>query len=233
MTDNIFTSLIIAAAGSGTRMNNKIEKPFIPLKGTPIVIHTILAASKIECINEIILIISEGKEELTNKMLADYNLTGKVKITTGGKRRQDSVKNGFLSADKKSDIILIHDGARPFLNYEITKNGIKTSYSYGVSIPVVPVKPTIKKISADGFVKETINRAEIAEVQTPQCFQYDILKKCLDDNTKDVTDEATLAETMGFKIKTFAGFNENIKITTPEDIIFAEQIINFMEKNNE
>lgn len=230
MKNNLFTSVIIAAAGIGSRMQNKIEKPFIPLNKVPLVIHTLQAITAIDFIDEIILIISPNRKNEWAELLKDFNLSKNMKIVDGGSRRQDSVANGFYAVNKKSDIILIHDGARPFIDYDLLANGIEYAAKYGVSIPVTSVKPTIKKIDKNGLVTETINRAEIVEVQTPQCFKYDILEKCLKNNDTDVTDEATLAEHMGFAVKTYPGYNENIKVTTPEDIIFAEQILKLRKK---
>lgn len=230
MKDNLFTSLLIAAAGTGSRMLNKTEKPFIPINNIPLVIHTIKAVKKINFIDEIILIVNPNKKDIWAKLLLEHNISENIKITEGGERRQDSVANGFNVINKKSDIVLIHDGARPFITEKLFTDGINHAANYGVSIPVTPVKPTIKKINSDGFVTETINRSEIVAVQTPQCFKYDILKKCLTENKTDVTDEATLAESLGFVVKTYTGDNENIKITTPEDIMFAEQILKLREK---
>lgn len=224
MKDNLFISLIIAAAGTGSRMQNKTEKPFIPINGIPLVIHTILAAQKINAIDQTVLIVNPNKKNDWENLLKEYKISD-IEIVAGGERRQDSVENGFNCVSQKTDIILIHDGARPFITKRLINDGIDSASKYGVSIPVVPVKSTIKKIDENGMVKETVNRNELAAVQTPQCFKYDILEKCLKNNQTDVTDEATLAEKIGFDVKTFAGDNENIKITTPEDIIFAEQIL--------
>lgn len=224
MKDNLFISLIIAAAGTGNRMQNKTEKPFIPINNTPLVIHTIWAAKEIKKIDQIVLIVNPNKKDEWTQLLKDFRISG-IELVAGGERRQDSVENGFNSVAKNTDIVLIHDGARPFITEKIVNDGIETAATFGVSIPVTSVKPTIKRIDKNGMVKETLDRNELAAVQTPQCFKYDILKKCLENNSADVTDEATLAEKTGFDVKTFDGDNENIKITTPEDIIFAEQIL--------
>lgn len=230
MKNQLFTSIIVAAAGIGSRMKNKIEKPFIPINNTPLVIHTLKAIIKTNYADEIILIISPNRKQEWEKLLADFNITTDIKIQEGGERRQDSVANGFEKVNPKADIVLIHDGARPFIDKTLIANGIEYADIFGVSIPVIPVKSTIKKIDKDGMVKETINREELAAVQTPQCFKYDILKECIAKNNTDVTDEASLAEIIGFNVKTYQGNNENIKITTSEDILFAEQILNLREK---
>lgn len=229
MKDNLFISLLIAAAGTGSRMLNKTEKPFIPLNDIPLVIHTIKAVKQINFIDEIILIVNPNKKDIWQQLLKEYNLTDNIEIAEGGERRQDSVANGFEKINNKSNIVLIHDGARPFITEKIFTEGVTQAFKHGVSIPVTPVKPTIKKVNSEGFVTETINRSEIVSVQTPQCFKYDILEKCLTENKTDVTDEATMAELLGYTVKTYAGDNENIKITTPEDITFAEQILKLRE----
>ena len=217
--------VLIPAAGIGSRMKTKVEKPLIKLANSPILIHTLKAIDNCKFIDEIILIVNPRKFIFWKKELKNYNFRTPLKIIKGGKRRQDSVYNGVKFLKKNTDIVLIHDGVRPFISSTIIKQGTEMAKKYGVSIPAVKIKPTVKEINSRNLVVKTLQRKNLREIQTPQCFQYKILKECLKSNLDEVTDEATLAEHLGFKVKVFPGSYDNIKITTSEDLILAEAIL--------
>lgn len=219
---------LVPAAGAGTRMKTKLEKPFIKIKQAPILVHTLKSLSSCPLLTEIIIVVNPRKIKPWQRELENSSLKKKFSLIPGGKKRQDSVFNGFQALPDDTDIVLIHDGVRPLVTRDILEKGIKTAEKHGVAIPVVEIKPTIKEVDNKNFVVRTLNRKILKEVQTPQCFRYNILKKCLENNHREVTDEASLAENLGYKVKTFSGSPRNLKITTPEDLISAAGLLKHM-----
>ncbi|KGM95253.1 2-C-methyl-D-erythritol 4-phosphate cytidylyltransferase [Clostridium novyi A str. 4552] len=223
---------IIVAAGKGTRMNTGINKQFINLKGNPILYYTLKKFQDNIFIDNIVLVLSKDEIQYCNdNVLEKYNLDKVTHIVEGGKTRQESVISG-LNAAKDSEIVLIHDGARPFIEDRIINDGIKYAKLYGASACGVKVKDTIKIKDEDGFSKETLNREELFSVQTPQCFKYDLIlnshKKALDDNIQ-VTDDTSVVENYGHRVYLYEGSYNNIKITTPEDLPMGESILENIE----
>jgi len=219
------TSVIILAAGKGTRMNASTNKVFLKLR-RPILAHTISAFEKNENVDNIILVINKNDSEEVERIVEESKFNKVKKIVNGGETRQESCYNGVYTCDD-SEIILIHDGARPFIRQETINSVIKDAQEHGVSVVGAPVKDTIK-LAEDGFVKETMDRSKLWAVQTPQAFQGDIIKKAhekaLDDKFLG-TDDTSLAERIGYKVKLTKGHYDNIKITTPDDLILAEKIL--------
>ncbi|ABK60992.1 MULTISPECIES: 2-C-methyl-D-erythritol 4-phosphate cytidylyltransferase [Clostridium] len=219
---------IVVAAGKGTRMNTDINKQFINLKGNPILYYTLKKFQDNTSIDNIVLVLS--KDEIgycVENVLKKYHLDKVTHIVEGGKTRQESVISG-LNAVKDSEIVLIHDGARPFIEDRIIEDGIKYAKLYGASACGVKVKDTIKVIAEDGFSKDTLKREELFSVQTPQCFKYDLIlnchKKALKDNI-EVTDDTSVVESYGHRVYLYEGSYNNIKITTPEDLPMGESIL--------
>ena len=206
---------LIAAAGKGKRMNARISKPFIYISGKPILAYTIEKFEKCKIIDKIYLIVSPEEKEIS-----------KVKeLVDGGETRQDSVYNGIKALDKDTDIVVIHDGARPLVEETIIRDSIEKAQKYGAAIAVIPIKDTVKKSENDFFINKTLNREKIWRAQTPQTFKYDIILTAHHQAFKDkylVTDDAAIVERYGHKVKLIIGSKENIKITTPFDIIMAE-----------
>jgi 2-C-methyl-D-erythritol 4-phosphate cytidylyltransferase len=222
------TCVIIVAAGKGRRMGSTISKQYLNIKGKPLLFYTLMTFSKCDLIDDIILVTGESeidycKDEIVNK----YGI-GKVRqIVKGGQERQHSVLNGLLVI-KNCDIVLIHDGARPFVDYRIIEDGIRFAKFYGACSSGVKPKDTIKKKNHLGFVVDTLDRDFLINVQTPQCFQYDLILDChkrLFDEGKLVTDDTMVVERYGHKVFLYEGSYSNIKITTPEDLIIGEKII--------
>ena len=218
---------IILAGGKGKRMKSDKSKQFIDLNGKPILYYTIKSFIKHQSINKVILVISKDEEEFCKKnVLEKFNIEVDD-IAYGGKERQDSVYNGLKKAEG-SDIVLIHDGARPFVSNEMIDNSIKYARLYEAAAPGVMPKDTIKVRSNDGFSKETLNRNELVAVQTPQSFKFDLIyeshKKIAEEKIQ-VTDDTMVAEYFGKKVYLFDGEYTNIKITTPEDMVLAEYVV--------
>ena len=220
-------SAIILAGGKGKRMGKDISKQFILVKDKPIIYYTIKMFSDCKLIDEIILVLPKDEiENCKKEVLEKYSL--KVdKIIEGGKERQDSVYNG-LKALKNSDIVLIHDGARPFVSEKIILEGIENAKKYGAAAPGVMPKDTIKVKDELSFSKETLKRESLIAIQTPQVFKKDIIVKCHERVREDnisVTDDTMVVEKYGYKVYLYDGDYTNIKVTTPEDLILCEYLV--------
>lgn len=220
-------SVIILAGGKGKRMNAKVSKQFILLKGKPIIYYTIKKFIDNTNINEIILVLPKDEIEYFNKnILEKYSLKIDC-IVEGGNERQDSVYNG-LKAVKYKDIVLIHDGARPFISNDIINKGIEYANLYGAAAPGVMPKDTIKLKDYESFSKSTLNRNELVAIQTPQIFKYKLIKEChekIRDSNMLVTDDTMVVELFKNRVYLYEGDYKNIKITTPEDLIIAEYLV--------
>lgn len=222
---------IILAAGSGSRMNSNIKKQFIEIKEKPIIAYTIEKFEKCKEVNEIIVVTNElDIEYLEKNIIKKYNFDKVVKIIAGGDERYNSVFNALSEIKEINSIVIIHDGARPFVNDNIIKQCINEAEKNGACIVGVPVKDTIKVIDEEGYIINTPNRSNLYNVQTPQVFKLDIIKEAYDkymnDTSIKVTDDSMVVEKYSnIKVKIIEGDYTNIKITTPEDLIFANTLI--------
>lgn len=221
---------IIAAAGKGSRMGAGINKQFIHIEDKPILYYSLTAFASCDEIDDII--ISAHKDEvdyIKENIVAKYKIEKVLNVVPGGKERQESVLNALMAA-KGCDIVLIHDGARPFVTHDIIKDGITYAKEFGACACGVTPKDTIKKRSSEGFSQGTLNRAELYNVQTPQCFKYDLIMDCHQKAAKQCikfTDDTAVVEAYGYKVYLYEGSYSNIKITTPEDLILAQSIIKY------
>ena len=220
--------VVIVAAGTGSRMNMGINKQFIKLEGKEIIAYTIEKFYNNSNIEDIVVVVKEDESEFFNKEILDkYNFKN-VKIAYGGKERQDSVYNGLKLLDEKCDVVLIHDGARPFVSDKIIDKSIEEAKEHKAIVVGVPVKDTIKVIDNDKNIVDTPNRSVLWAVQTPQTFDYNILIDAYKDAFKNKfygTDDAMLVERIGYKVKMLEGSYNNIKITTQEDLNVGSQIL--------
>lgn len=220
-------SAIVLAGGRGKRMNYHKSKQFIEIKGKPVLVYTLEKFIYNKSIDEVILVLPEDEVDYCKKeVLQKYSL--KVdRIVIGGKERQDSVFNA-LEAMEKANIVLIHDGARPFISEKIIEEGIKYANVYGAAAPGVTPKDTIKIKNEDNISVDTPDRNTLVAVQTPQCFKYDEIYQChrkIKEENAIVTDDTSVVERYGHKVYLYEGDYTNIKITTPEDLILAERLI--------
>ena len=234
MYKNYYVSVIVAAAGMSNRMGNKINKQFIDIDNKPILVHTLNKFEQCRLIDEIILISKEEEVEYTRKeIVKKYGFKKVRKIIKGGKERQDSIYNGLLALDEKCDIVLTHDGARPFVREKNIKEGIKGVIEYGACLIGVPVKDTIKVMDEEANIHHTPNRSLLWAAQTPQCFWRELIQAgyehAIDEGIVG-TDDSSLVEKIGHKVKMIMGNYDNIKITTPEDLIIAESLLE-VDKN--
>ena len=220
--------VVIVAAGTGSRMNMGINKQFIKLEGKEIIAYTIEKFYNNSNIEDIVVVVKEDESEFFKKEILDkYNFKN-VKIAYGGKERQDSVYNGLKLLDEKCDVVLIHDGARPFVSDKIIDKSIEEAKEHKAIVVGVPVKDTIKVIDNDKNIVDTPNRSVLWAVQTPQTFDYNILIDAYKDAFKNKfygTDDAMLVERIGYKVKMLEGSYNNIKITTQEDLNIGSQIV--------
>lgn len=221
---------IILAAGKGTRMNAGMNKQFMLINGKPLLAQTLEAFQNCSAIDSIILVTGRDEQQFCKEQILDVYGFDKVdKLVYGGSERQQSVYNGILELDKGCDIVVIHDGARPVVTGEIIERCIEGAKMFGAVSAGMPAKETIKILDEEGFVKCTPERGKVWITQTPQAFKPDIIRKAHERAVADGisgTDDAFLVEYTGIKVKMLEGSYENIKVTTPEDIIIAETIMN-------
>lgn len=218
-------SVIIVAGGSGSRMNMNINKQFIKINEKEVIAHTIDKFYKNEYIDEIILVVKEDEIDYFKENIIKKYGYKNIKIALGGKERQDSVYNGLKIVDKNCDMVLVHDGARPFVSKEIIKKAVTETKK--ASVIGVRVKDTIKVVNNNEIIS-TPNRNTLWAIQTPQTFKYDLLKRAYEKAYEENfygTDDSSLVENLGEKVNIIEGSYENIKITTKEDLNMAYQII--------
>lgn len=221
--------VIIPAAGQGKRMGAGFNKLLLELNHIPILIHTLMIFEKDEQCEGIILAISPHDEENFRDLINKYHINKVTRMVFGGKERQHSVYNG-LKAAKPHGVVLVHDGARPFIDINTIHTLVDVTNRQGAAVIAVPVKDTIKRVK-DKEVVETVERSSLWAIQTPQAFRVSILleaHKMAEDDQFLGTDDASLVERMNIPVKIVEGSYDNIKLTTAEDLYFAEAI---MRKN--
>ena len=230
------TTAILLAAGSGRRMRAGQNKLFLTLHGKTILEHTADVFQKSVLVNEILVV---GKEEelwQIQQLLPQTTYSKIVAYLSGGAERQDSVRNGLQEVSKESDVVWIHDGARPFVTQELLYQLLQAVRPNCGAIPGVPSKDTVKQVTFDGMVERTLVRSTLWNIQTPQCFWRQQIQDCHAEALRQEyvgTDDASLVEWCGGHVRVVPAYYENIKITTPEDLIVAEAFWqNFQEKEN-
>jgi 2-C-methyl-D-erythritol 4-phosphate cytidylyltransferase len=225
---------IIPAAGLGTRMagpaGKTTAKQFTEISGTPILVHTIRRFAEVKAVTEIVIALRATEIQQFQPQVDQEKLSKPVRLVTGGGNRQDSVHNALrsLTAAKPDDIVLVHDGVRPFVDAEIIQGVIDAAKKYEAAIAGIPAVDTVKQVdrTADGAViKTTIPREKIVLAQTPQGFRFDLIQRAFEDAHVVGflgTDEASLVERIGHDVHVVMGSARNIKITTPSDMHLAE-----------
>ena len=216
---------VIVSAGKGLRFMEGKKKQFHFLRGKPILAYTLDQFETCPLIRSIHLVVGQEDMDYCLKEIIEKNKFQKVsKIVPGGKRRQESVKNGIDALPKDTDIVVIHDGVRPFVTKAMIEDSIHSAVRYGAVILAMPVKETIKISNPDGTVLKTLDRESLWQIQTPQTFQVKVIKEAYYRATEDGftgTDDASLVERCGVKVHILPGSYTNIKITTPEDLLLA------------
>jgi 2-C-methyl-D-erythritol 4-phosphate cytidylyltransferase len=219
---------VIAAGGQGKRMNSSISKQFLTIQGHPILYYTLNKFEKMDIIKSVVLVTSTDDMDYTREEIIKRYRFKKIEMVEGGKERQDSVYNGLRKLSPQTDIVVIHDGVRPFVSIKLIENSIDAAAKYKAVGVAVPVKDTIKVVGNGNIIKTTPSRKSLWAIQTPQSFSYDLIMEAYEKALHEGfygTDDTVLVEHMGLPVKVIEGAYENIKITTPEDIIFAETFV--------
>ena len=219
---------VIVAAGNASRMGG-IDKVMAELKGEPMIVRTVRTFQECDAISEIVIV---TREDLIQPITALCREMPKVKaVVCGGKNRQESVGLGLGALSSKVKLAAIHDGARPLITWEVIDRVVRATNSYGAAAPAIPVKDTIKVVEGR-VVKNTPDRATLFAVQTPQVFDFDLLRGALKKAEADgaqVTDDCSAVERLGLTVKIVEGDERNIKVTTPMDLKIAELLLEEME----
>ena len=219
---------VIVAAGKGKRMGTEISKQFLPLCGKEILSHTVEKFEAANDIRDIVLVTGQDSLQDVRDMVQEYNWKKVVSVVAGGKERQDSVWNGLQAVNADTEIVLIHDGVRPFVTEEILKDSIETAMEMGGCVAGVPAKDTIKVCNEENIAVATPDRSTLWQIQTPQTFRKELILQAYAQAKEDGftgTDDASLAEHSGYPVKVIMGSYRNIKITTKEDLLVGEAFL--------
>ena len=223
-----YCGAVIVAAGSASRMGG-IDKVMAELDGEPMICRTVRAFQNCDAIKEIVIVTREDLIVPISDLCREY---AKVKaVVVGGSSRQESVSMGLNALSDKVKLAAIQDGARPLVTWEVIDRVVRAAHTYGAAAPAIPVKDTIKVVEG-GIVKETPERRTLQAVQTPQVFDYDLirgaLKKAKEDEA-EVTDDCSAVERLGMAVKIVEGDERNIKVTTPVDLKIAKMLLEEMK----
>jgi 2-C-methyl-D-erythritol 4-phosphate cytidylyltransferase len=211
---------VIVAAGESRRMDG-IDKVFAPLGGKPALAHVLDAFDSCNSIDQIVVVVSKANVERCRELIAKEGLSKSIEVGVGGRRRQDSVAAG-LKHLKNCDWVVIHDGARPLVTKDLIERGLEAARETGAAVAAVPVTDTIKIADDDRTVLETPVRQNLWAAQTPQVFRFGLISEAYKEAKGEVTDDASLVEQLGYKVKLYLGAYDNIKITTNYDLLMAE-----------
>ncbi|MFN2532747.1 MAG: 2-C-methyl-D-erythritol 4-phosphate cytidylyltransferase [Pyrinomonadaceae bacterium] len=219
---------IIAAAGSGSRMATDRPKQFLPLAGVPIIFHTLRPFEESNSIHEVFVVLPATATTEFLLLANRFNLKKLSKVLPGGATRAESVKRAVMAVrSATAEVVAIHDGVRPFVAVHEIDQTVELAKATGAAILVAPVTDTLKH-TANGIVLETLDRSNLGRALTPQCFEYELLRRAYDDvdvNDPSLTDDSLLVERLGHAVRTIEGSARNIKITTQEDLMFAEMLL--------
>jgi len=231
--------VLIPAAGAGSRMGAKIKKQYLRIGPWPILFYTLVPFERSPIVSEIILAVPEEDMAFVATEVVDQFGIKKVrKIVPGGKERQDSVRAAFEAVEGDPDLIMVHDGVRPFISQPLLEKAATKAFEKGASVVGIPASATIKRVQ-NGQVEETLVRQELWEIQTPQTFRTDWFRQAVAKAVSDgfaATDDAALLEHAGFPVSLVEGSASNIKITRPEDLELAACLLKkfgFQETNGE
>ena len=219
---------LIMAAGKGSRMKSDVKKQFLKLNDVPILALTISKFDLCDKVDMIVVVAPKDDIKTCSDLCKEYCKKTAYSVIEGGKERYNSVYNGIKFLENKCRYVMIQDGVRPFVTEEIITKTLTEAEKYGACIPVVEVKDTIKEVDSNGMVVKTLKRSSLRAVQTPQTFKYDLIKNAYENlpSNAGVTDDASVIEISGGKVKAVEGSYDNIKITTVEDLKSGLAILN-------
>jgi len=218
---------LIPTAGSGKRVGSEVPKQFLEIQGKPVIIYTLEKFDRCSLIDDVILIVPLEHVRLAEEVIAKWCIQKVGNVIAGGKERQDSVQNGLDCLPEDVEIVVVHDGVRPFVSVEKISEVVESVRKWGGAVLALPVKDTVKKARM-GWVEETLDRRTIWSVQTPQAFRIDWMKEGYEKAKQEefyATDDSTLIERLGCRVALIMGEEKNIKITTPADIQLAEMFV--------
>ncbi len=223
MTDRY---VILVAGGKGLRMGGDVPKQFLPVGGKPVLMHTIETFRRAFPEIHVVLVLPLSQQDYWKKLCEQYDFQTPVQIADGGETRFHSVLNGLNAIPKDAQgVVGVHDGVRPFASAEAIHRCYETAERCGAVVPVVPVVETLRQLMADGDSR-TVQRDEYRLVQTPQVFRMETLRRAYEQPYRsEFTDDASVVEAMGVKITLVEGNRENIKLTTPADMLMAEALL--------
>lgn len=229
-----YVSAVIVAAGGSVRMGIADSKQFIPLLDKPAIEYTLKAFQKCYLIKEIVIVCREQDVDLINELVNQNGFTKVSKVVLGGSSRSASVRNGIKSANEKAKYFAIHDGARPLITVDEIERVVEAAFETGAATLGTSVTDTIKIVDGFNKIESTPLRSQLRAVQTPQVFERDLYMFALEnagENSLEFTDDCALIENMGGEVLVVKGSEENIKLTTPVDVILAESILKNRIKN--
>lgn len=220
---------IIAAAGVGKRMGGKVPKQYLELMGRPVICHTLDRFREVGMVEQVVVVVEPGREDsFRDDILGRFGYPSGWQVAGGGAVRQDSVFNGLSLVSQDCDVVVVHDGVRPFISAAEIESAAALAARDGACILASRVKETIKRANAQGCILETIDRESLWSAQTPQCFRRELFASAMASARRDGfvgTDEASLVERIGGRVTIMEGDSRNIKITTPADLAIAEALL--------
>lgn len=221
-------SVVIPAAGQSTRIGGPVSKQFMSIGGLPVLVHTLSVFQAIDQITDIFVVCKDREVTDCRNLLKQFQLDKVKDVVIGGNTRQESVYNGIGQVTAESSIIVVHDGARPFVTQDIVCRCIEAARLHGAACAAVRVKDTVKLGSEDAFVTETLERSLVWSIQTPQAFDSKLLQRAHRE-AREIgflgTDDCMLVERLGHRVKLVEGAYDNIKITTADDFVIGESIL--------
>jgi 2-C-methyl-D-erythritol 4-phosphate cytidylyltransferase len=224
----VSVAAVIVAGGRGTRFQSDVPKQFLPLCGKAVVWYSIGALDKVECIESIVVVCEAAFCTTLRPQVVEQQLRNSITIVPGGARRQDSVYAGLQAVRKGVEIVVIHDAVRPFPPRDAVIRAIEAAREHGAAILAIPVSDTLKECDTEGFIVSTVSRESIWRAQTPQAFRADLIMRAYErimTEGKTITDDAAAYEVIGGRVKIVCGSYDNIKITEPQDMTRAEEIL--------
>lgn len=223
------TAALIPAAGSGRRMGERVAKPFLRIGGREILAYTLDVFEACGVIDEVWVIVAPEHRALCQQTVVDHYGFHKVRgVIAGGATRQESVWQGLQQVGQGVEFVVVHDGVRPLVTEKLLQEALHQAVSHGAAIAAVPVKDTLKRVSATGEVEATMPREGLWRVQTPQAFRRRLLQEAFQHAWKQgftATDEAGLIEALGQGVRIVQGLESNVKITTPDDLLICESLL--------
>lgn len=214
---------VVAAAGNSRRMDG-VNKIFTSVAGRPVLWHVLQVFQECKKVDQVVVVLGEASVERGVRLVEEGGFSKVIGVCAGGQRRQDSVAEG-LKRLEGCDWVVIHDGARPCLTVELVERGLEEARETGAAIAALPLKETVKVVSAAGEIESTPRRDTLWAAQTPQVFRLDLIAGAYRMVRQEVTDDASLVEALGYKVRVYMGLYDNIKVTTPEDLALAETIL--------